>query len=273
MKREEQQPSLHIPETPDELISSARDYFASDFPNPERRGCPRQAEIEKSIKLRELPDDELRAHLLACSDCFVLYRQLLDVHRELPLVPLRRRFVDWVWQRRVFILAPSLVALLLIAIVALYVKTRSPQNSSSSAQHSTSAGSINLSTTVTPTPAPAVARDNSVQEPVHVARVDLRDYTLRRGAGEQEQSPLHVSARQTLFAITLPKGSPAGAYSVLLLDAFGKTVRTRSAQSSDGDKLSTTLNLQNLTEKKYRLCVVRMDEPPICYPILITEGK
>jgi hypothetical protein len=281
MSREEQNPELFNSETPDEFISVAREYFAGDFPNPERKGCPRRAEIEKSIKSGVLPDDDLRQHLFACSECFVLYREILVAPRELKPAQsgFWQRVTAFVRERPVLAWAPGLVALLAVIAVPVYIAMRSPQprNIMSQEQPVSQVRDSGSSPVVTPSPlspAPAPTQNQPVQESVHVARLDLRDYSPHRGGAEgQNEQSLQVRPGQTLFAITLPEGSPAGSYSVSLLDAFGKTMRTRTVNTPDGKKLTTTLNLHNLRDQKYRICVSRTNEPPNCYPILVTRDR
>jgi len=132
----------------------------------------------------------------------------------------------------------------------------------------------NAVTIATPSPVPTAPSDET-QTPTHVAQVDLRDYLPQRGNGAgEEPPPLQMEQKPTVFRITLPEGSPAGTYSVSILDAFGKQVKSRTSYSADGRRLEAMLNLNNLQTRKYRLCVSRSNEPPNCYRIVITNrGK
>ena len=58
-------------ESTDEMIAFARGYFASDFPNLERTGCPKPGTISEIVRAGKQPDAKLRAHLFGCSECFV----------------------------------------------------------------------------------------------------------------------------------------------------------------------------------------------------------
>jgi hypothetical protein len=281
MNREEQHPELSTREDPDEFISSAREYFAGDFPNRERNGCPRRAEVEKSIKSDVLPADDLRQHLFACSECFVLYREILTAHRELKPAHIGfwQRITAFARERPLLVWAPGLAAFLVVIAVPVYIAMRSPQpqNNTSPEQSVSQVRDSGSSPVVTPSPlspTPVPTQNHPVQESVHVARLDLRDYSPHRGGGGgQDEQSLQIRAGQTLFAITLPEGSPAGSYLVSLLDAFGKTIRTRTVNSRDGKELTTTLNLHNLRDQQYRICVSRTNEPPNCYPILVTRNR
>lgn len=57
----------------EELIASAREYFSADFSNPSRTGCSTPEFLQEIVRSRELPGQELRSHLLGCSECFSFY--------------------------------------------------------------------------------------------------------------------------------------------------------------------------------------------------------
>jgi len=77
------------PDAPDmeEIVTFARRYYATGFPNPQRRGCPPPGEIMKVVSRRRAPDQALREHLFECSECFGEYRQ--------ALAQLRNEVVGW----------------------------------------------------------------------------------------------------------------------------------------------------------------------------------
>lgn len=57
----------------EELVASAREYFSADFPNLARTGCSTPKFLQELVRSRELPGQELRSHLLGCSECFSFY--------------------------------------------------------------------------------------------------------------------------------------------------------------------------------------------------------
>jgi hypothetical protein len=241
MSRADHQQEPLKTEAPDEFVSFAREYLAGDFPNPERKGCPPRAALDAAINSGKLPDDSLRTHLFGCSQCFSLYQQLLETRRAVGApVPFWRRASEFIFARRVLIMSTASVVLVAVVSAVLFINLKTSQN------HVTSADGAEDVT-------PPVTR--SGPEPESMARIDLR----------LAEQPLHVRSGTIAFAITLPVGSPAGAYSVSLLDASGKTIDSRSASSPDGKQLSTTLNLPE--NQKLRLCVSRAHGAPICRPI------
>lgn len=277
MSNKNQRQEKSAPETVEELVSLAQKYFSHDFPNS-GCDCPASAEIAKQIESEELPGDSLREHLLSCSKCFLTYRERLQRSRDMQSAvgSLRRRISDLVrgpWTR---ILVPSLPVLVVALLALLYF---SPKNSP---EKVTSVNSpvevVNANANVVTTASPSLVKthpSDEIEKAPHVAQVDLRDYSPQRGneAGE-EPAPMQIEQKPTAFVITLPDGSPPGTYSVSILDAFGKPIKTRTSYSADGKRLTAALNLDNLRNQKYRLCVSRSDEPPNCYPIVITNrGK
>jgi len=269
-----------VPNTPEELISVAQEYFSHEFPGS-GPDCPSPGEIAKQVESGQLPDDAFRKHLLACSSCFVTYRERLQKSRELHpvVVPLTRRISDWLRHPWLRVLVPSFPVLLLVLAGIFYLKSKNHEYVTSlnipvnvvDANANTNSNAV---ATVSPSPA-QVDSPTPPDRATHVAKLDLRNYSPRRGNETGvEPPPLQIDQKPTAFTITLPEDSPPGTYSVSILDAFGKPVKTRASYSADGKRLTATLNLDNLQSRNYRLCVSRADEPPNCYPIVITNrGK
>jgi len=263
-----------VPETPEEMVSLAKEYFSNEFPDSDR-DCPSPIDLIKQIESGRLPDDALRQHLLACSSCFVKYGEHLQRSCDVQpvVVPSRRRiseFTHYPWLR---ILGPSLAVLLLAVIAVIYFRPKNVQEKTTLVNQPVEVVNANANV-ITTVPSPPVRIDSSkdIERATHVARVDLRSYSPQRGnKTDDEPTTLQIEQKPTAFTITLPEGSPPGTYSVSLLDAFGKSIKSRTSYSADGKRLTATLNLDNLRMQKYRLCVSRSDEPPNCYPIVITS--
>jgi hypothetical protein len=277
MSDENQRQQESVPETPEELVSLAQEYFSHEFPDSSD-GCPSPGEIVRQIETGELPDNALRKHLLACSRCFVTYRDCLQTSRDMQPVlgPGRRRISELVRNQWVRILIPGLPLLLVALVAVFYYRPKNGKERVTSVNAPVEVMNSNASAVTTGSPSPVqVAPSNQIDRATHVARIDLRDYSPQRGNETGEEPPaLQIEQKPTAFTITLPEGSPPGTYSVSILDAFGKPIKTRPSYSADGKRLTAILNLDNLRNQKYRLCVSRSDEPPNCYPIVITNrGK
>jgi hypothetical protein len=277
MSDENQRQQKSVPETPEELVSLAQEYFSHEFPTTGNR-CPSPGEIARQIESEQLPDDALREHLLTCSSCFVTYKEHLQRSRDMQpvVVPLRRRISEFLRNPWLRVLVPSLPVLLLAVVAVFYFRAKNSQVNVTSVNSPVEVVNANANAAITTQPSPVqIDPSNQVERTTQVARVDLRKYSPQRGneTGE-EPPPLQIEERPTAFTITMPEGSPPGIYTVSILDAFGKPIKTRTSRSVDGKRLTATLNLDNLRNQKYRLCVSRSDEPPNCYPIAITKrGK
>src|SRR5215468_7685763 len=79
------------PDNPDmdEMVILARRFYATGFPNPQRRGCPPPGGIVKLVSRRRAPSQDLREHLFGCSECFSEYRQ--------ALAQCQNEVVGWKW--------------------------------------------------------------------------------------------------------------------------------------------------------------------------------
>ena len=281
MSDEGQKQQKSVPETPEDLVSLAQEYFSHEFPKS-GHGCPSPAEIIEHVESGKLPDDALRKHLLECSSCFVAYGKRLQRSRNLqPVVtPWRRRISELLRNPWLRVLVPSFPLLLLALVAVFYLRPKNPQEQVALVNSPAEVVGANLNqnanAVTAPSPAPVqTGPSNRTEIVTHVAQVDLSSYSpRRRNEPGEEPPPLQIEQKPTTFAITLPEDSPSGTYTVSILDAFGKPINTGTSYSRDGKKLTATLNLNKLRNGTYRLCVSRSDEPPNCYPIVITtRGK
>src|SRR5690349_14902071 len=72
---------------PDNLVGLAANHFAQDFPNPGSHECPVPGTFAALVSSGLLPSDDLREHMLMCSECFTNYRQELTRNRATQTVP------------------------------------------------------------------------------------------------------------------------------------------------------------------------------------------
>jgi hypothetical protein len=277
MGNRNQQQERSVPETPEELVSLAQEYFSHEFPNSDSN-CPSPSELARLIKSGELPDDALREHLLVCSRCFLTYTEGLQrSHDTQPAVgSLRLRITELLHKPWVRVLVASFPVLLLIVLAVFYFGSKNPQDKVTSINPPVEVVNANANVVTTTPPPPAqIDHSTKTEKATHVARIDLRNYSPQRGSETgEEPPPVKTERKATTFTITLPEDSPAGTYSVSIVDAFGKVTMIRDSHTADGKKLTVTMNLDNLRNQMYRLCVSRSSEPPNCYPIvIISRGK
>jgi len=280
------------PDAPDldEIVTLARRYYATGFPNPQRRGCPPPGEIMKVVSSRHAPGAALREHLFECSECFGEYRQ--------ALAQIRNEVVGW--KRLVSRLSLMRVSTA-VGIIFLFVFTgrlmwRKPtpearyeqitsSNSSGAKAPTPVATSNKTDETVTVQNMPAEiakppivrravgekARSSSRSEQgVGTIEVDLDNYLVFRHS-QEEKAPIVLPAVRARLDLLLPETGAAGKYTVSLIDAFGRDLSSETAVSPDGAKLQVKLDLRRVTPDKYRLRLSRKGEAPAYYEVIVSK--
>jgi hypothetical protein len=104
-------------------------------------------------------------------------------------------------------------------------------------------------------------------------KLNLDDAALLRDTESLgKENIVRLRPLRTRFLLTLPEGSPKGAYTVSVVDAYGMPLITRADTSPDGKMLKTVLDMEGL-RGKYRLCISRQGEAPDYYPVVVLDGS
>jgi len=230
------------PESPDaqfdRLKRQLQDSILSDYPNPERKGCPGDAVLTE-LAARPL-DDSIEGqpdwqHVTHCSEC---YREFLGFRAAS-----RRRAKV----RTTRIGLAAAVVLILLAAAAILAIRKSPGNRSER---------------------PQIAE---LAFRRHV--VDLQGRAITRsGEGTTETKPIMLQREPEELAIELPFGSQPGAYEVQIVRSAGHPLLS-STGASKIENGATTLNakmdLSKLQPGNYFLCVRRVPWDWTCYPVQV----
>jgi hypothetical protein len=276
---------------PEALIAAARKFFAAGFPNPQRVGCPAPDVIRAVAHSGQIPDDELRAHLFGCSECFCEYREAVSERRQLAVAPATSGWRDLIaallrW--RAPLLAGAIVLLALGVGVFIWSSREepAPQISRSSPQPAPSADAareaptcadVKLSEaqpTLTPA-APKTIEQRSGQADLLAINIDLNDYSLlegprRGGVGSEGEKAIRLPRARARLELKLPLNSDPGRYQVSIVDAFLRQVVGKQAISPDGNRLTVELDLSRLPQRSYYLRLTHGDEAPDFYRVSIT---
>ncbi len=118
---------------------------------------------------------------------------------------------------------------------------------------------------------PTAASTSQAPELIATIKLDLSKVDLQRGIGTDPNSHQlwQLPRSRARLVITLPQGSASGRYHVSLSNATSSI--NALARSADGKHLSVNLDLGQLPEDKYTLClVVRAgDASSDCYPVRV----
>lgn len=282
---------------PEEIVTFAQAFYATEFPNDAWRGCPPPAALRESARSGALPDGQLRSHLFNCSECFRSFRSA-RMSRHTQAAPARR------WLRRLVLVSAKLrspwlpvtvgaCCLLFLGLIALTLLRHASRGSAAVAVNysrqeanpaTVSGGAETLITPVesgsesgrrgqahpaleAPPRAHKVSpRNPRTQPPLPVVYIDLKEDNLLRGddSAGPARRVITLSPERQRLRLRMPQGSAAGWYTVRVVDAYGKTLLTTSARSN-GRTLRVEMDLRGLTAKTYRLCLSREGEAPDCY--------
>jgi hypothetical protein len=280
--------------SPEEIVVSAQEYFSSEFPNPQRLDCPIEGTLSALVRARELPDDNLRAHLMGCSECLGEYRTAVRTRDRYPThvaaVSSSSRMPIIFERLRVPIFAGT-IALVLVSVLGIYFWGRRddhrsaltpsspvfPGSPSPSGQSSPAAPTLPAlgASPIPNSPSPPRVSPSAQGEllAMNTVAVDLEEFSALRGGEGNSGSQLSIKLRvpRTRLNLKFPPGSPAGRYSLTVVNGAGVTLAEATATSLNGTDLSAVLNLQNIAPGSYRLRLTRAGEVPGYYPVTIKE--
>jgi hypothetical protein len=269
-----------------DLVNFARQHFATDFPNPERIDCPAPEIYSDLISRKRLPSEQLQKHLRSCSECFRMYRSLLDAQRT-PMV-LRPNWATPIsWYKRVlsFSLPIILICMTFYGFYSLYqTKRQGPEQSSAIQQQRGAYPAQNKepSTSTNQNDQPSVlerskASPESLTLPsramvaAHTVVINFGQQRISRSASQSEVATVMFVAGLNRVTVRLSTESPKGEYVITLNDPFGKEVKRPVMGKFDGRVLRAELDLNSVTSGKYLICVARAAEVPDCLPAIVKQ--
>ncbi len=288
---------------PEEVVTFAQAYYATEFPNDDRLGCPSAGDLLRVAHKGAPPDERLRSHLFACSDCFRSYRSARMSRQAqaatavrwwnglgVGLAGLRARWVPVAAGALSLILLGLITAVLLRqehtdspAVAVSYSPKGSPPATPAEMPDDGAASSVpepDLGRARPDRPATKVAprKDGAVESrtrrrpPLRVVYIDLIADDLSRGDDQNgtRQRVITLTPERQRLRLRMPRGSAAGRYTVKVVDAFGRPLLTTAARSG-GRTLTVDLDLSGLTAKSYRLCLSRDGEAPDCYLLTVLD--
>jgi hypothetical protein len=268
----------------DDLVTFARQHFETDFPNPERIDCPSSETYSDLIPRKRLPSEPLHKHLRSCSECFRIYRSLLDAQRtQMVLKPNWPTPLSWYKRVLSFGLPIILIGIAFYGFYSLYQTRRQGpgQGSASQQQQGTYPAQNNETSASTnqngqpmvaersKAPLEHLALPSRATVAVHTVVINFGRQRISRSASQSEIAPVRFVAGLNRVTVRLSAESPKGEYAVTLNDPFGKEVKRPVVGKFDGRVLRAELDLNSVTSGKYLICVARAAEVPDCLPAIV----
>jgi hypothetical protein len=260
---------------PEKLIIVAQKYFATNFPNERRVGCPAPSVIQ-AARADQMPGYELRAHLFRCSECFNEYRAAMRDHYRQTAVNAaamdwRTKLMDLLSRWRLPMLAGATALLLLAA--GLFIRPRqqtaSPQSSQNRPQLAQEASAGNPLTPRPPAQPTGQTANSGREKPRLVEslaiKLDLNRHkalgdSIRGGSLREEEKKIKLPPLRALLKLRLRKGSEAGLYQISIVDPNSNPLVKTSARSRDGRSLEAVLDLRRSSRMAHRLRIERGDD-------------
>jgi hypothetical protein len=261
-------------DNPEKLITAAQNHFATAYPNERRVGCPAPGVI-MAARADRPPGDELRAHLLRCSECFNGYSAALQDHYRRTA---SESAADWRakllralsrWPLPLF----SGVTAALLLVVSLLIQRREPPETLQSIQRRSQptpvASAVNPLTPVPPAPTVGRPPDPPQEQPRPAEwlaiNLDLNRYralgdSIRGESRREEETKIKLRPLRALLKLRLRHGSEAGHYRISVVDPNGKRLTGAKARSLNGKSLDAAIDLRRAARRAHRLRVERGDD-------------
>jgi len=182
-----------------EMREALRNIFATDFPNPERRGCPEnvEAKLKALAWRRRFPEaQELISHLGSCSPCYQEHEEFVRQHRSL---------------QRLYRLAAVAVLVVGLGFWISWKLMRGPGSAVPMPPPIVKAPPPEQPPAQTPDP-PELEKQKPPE--VQVAILDLRKRGIPRGESKKTPGDLALPKGRLKLSIYLPFGSEVGQYEV-----------------------------------------------------------
>jgi hypothetical protein len=192
-------PDSLSPKEEREMREALRDIFATDFPNPERRGCPEnvEAKLKALAWRRKFPEaQELISHLGSCSPCYQEHEEFVRQHRS---------------RQRLYRLAAVAVLVVGLGVWISWKLMRGPGS-----MVPMPPPIVNAPPSEPPPAQTADPPELEKQKPpdVQVAVLDLRKRGTPRGESKKTPGDLALPKGRLKLSIYLPFGSELGQYEV-----------------------------------------------------------
>jgi len=195
-----------------ELRETLRDIFATDFPNPERRGCPEDvdAKLKALAWRRKFPEAQaLISHLGSCSPCYQEHAEFVRQHKS---------------RQRLYRLAAVAGLVVGLGFWISWKLMRGPGSMVPMPPPIVKAPPPERPPAQTPDP-PELEKQKPPE--VQVAVLDLRNRGIPRGESRKTPGDLPLPKGRLKLSIYLPFGSEIGQYEVRISGRMKQLAKAR----------------------------------------------
>lgn len=261
-----------------ELIEFAREYHSSEFFDVDRSHCPPPEELAKIVSSASFPDELIRNHLLACSPCFLEFNRLRTEYPIGGAIGAGRTILPRVDRRTGLLVLTAAAAVVLIGMSMLLI----PGNRAK--YDAMPDVAVEASSQAAPAPSGVDERRPEVEtasepnrntrideKPIRTIGFDLARLSVSRNSSDS-LALTRVPAEKVRVRVELRPGSLPGAYSLALLDEFGKTLLSPVFVRSSGRTVTAVMDLTKHLGPS-RLCVLHADEIPDCVPLEVASPR
>ena len=205
------------------FIEALRRAALSDYPNPDRVGCPDQKTLQ-AVAQRQVPMmDPVIDHVWQCSPCA---QEILRIRQSSG-------------RRHKWATSGTIAAVVVVALGFFFWQRTKPNDVTNVANPPQSA------------PAPEPQRSA-------IATLDLRPYGVTRGRGGEPQSEPILQRERLSLAMYLPVGSEEGRYELRIMNSDLQTVLTKNVEAKLAQQvvtIATDLDLRSFQPGRYSLAL------------------
>lgn len=247
------------------LLRALREVVLTQYPNPERNGCPGTAVLEAIATKRISMLDPAHEHVGSCSPCF---KELTDLQRTLH----RRNALLWA-------VATAGAALVVFAVLFPYFgfNRRDIPHERQNVQTARPSDTQPTAHTGEAIPSPEPVAPAATPKPQYeTALLDLRNSSASRtvGRGGPDSNTKGVEIPRALLALTvqLPFGSDAGSYEVEIRESNEQAIQSINGEAAIENGITNLflkIDTRSLRPGEYAFAWRHVDFSWRQYPILI----
>jgi hypothetical protein len=220
-----------------ELRQALRESYTTDFPNPERHGCPDKSQLKGLARRKVFPEvQEVVSHLSHCSPCS---QELTELIRQ--------------YQSRQWVYRAAAVGLIIVGIAA-WASWKLMRNQGARVPEPPPI--VRTPPEPAPGQVPPLAQEQKSAE-VQVVVLDLRKRGVARGENKNPEGDLDLPKGRLKLSVYLPIGSEEGDYELRISGQQNQilTAKSKAAMQNHLNVLTVEIDTRGFEAGKYSLAI------------------